>query len=77
MQACTRPSLMGSLQQPVWTEQSRFPSKGCAIIGFSRQVKLNLVKPCRASYTEGSLVTGRPPSTVSIPKSGGSLHSTV
>lgn len=76
MQACTRPSLMGSLQQPIWIEHSRFPSKGCGVIGFSHQVKLNLVKPCR-SYTEGSLVTGKPPSSVSVPKSGGSLHFTI
>lgn len=77
MQACTGSSLMGSLQQPIWTEQSRFPSKGCGVIGFSHQVKLNLVKPCRSSYTEGSLVTGKPPSTVSVTKSGGSLHFTI
>ncbi|KAF5451986.1 hypothetical protein F2P56_027033 [Juglans regia] len=77
MQACTGPSLMGSLQQPIWTEQSRFPSKGCGVIGFSHQVKLNLVKPCRSSYTEGSLVTGKPPSTVSVTKSGGNGNSFV
>ncbi|KAF5466560.1 hypothetical protein F2P56_016477 [Juglans regia] len=77
MQACTGSSLMGSLQQPIWTEQSRFPSKGCGVIGFSLQVKLNLVKPCRSSYTEGSLVTGKPPSTVSVTKSGGNGNSFV
>ena len=55
---------MGSLQQPVLTKGSAFPMKRSVIIGFPYQVKL---KPCRASSLEGSLVTGRPPSSVSVP----------
>jgi len=58
---------MGSLQQPVLSKGLAFPMKRSVIIGFPYQVKLNSVKPCRASSLEGSLVTGRPPSSVSVP----------
>ncbi|KAB5553169.1 hypothetical protein DKX38_010480 [Salix brachista] len=64
MQATSGAAVMGSLQQPVLTKGSAFPMKRSVIIGFPYQVKL---KPCRASSLEGSLVTGRPPSSVSVP----------
>ncbi|KAK0571119.1 hypothetical protein LWI29_011431 [Acer saccharum] len=35
--------------------------------GFSNHARINFVKPCRSSHIEGSLVTGRPPSSVSGP----------
>ncbi|XP_004253097.1 serine hydroxymethyltransferase 3, chloroplastic-like [Solanum lycopersicum] len=65
MEACSRAAVMGSsLQQPVWVKGSAFPLKG--------EVKLNgvrlwFVKPCKASQLDGSLVSGRPPSSVSVP----------
>ncbi len=58
---------MGSLQQPIWTKESNFPPRGSSVIGFPHQGRLNLLKPCRSSYVEGSLVTGTPPSSVSVP----------
>uniref|UniRef100_A0A5B6Z824 Serine hydroxymethyltransferase n=1 Tax=Davidia involucrata TaxID=16924 RepID=A0A5B6Z824_DAVIN len=69
MQACSGTAVMGSLQQPIWTKGSTFPSKGYGISGFPNQIKLNMAKPCRSSQVEGSLVTGRPPSSVSVPVS--------
>ncbi|CAK7353048.1 unnamed protein product [Dovyalis caffra] len=67
MQATSGAALMGSLQQPVLNKGSAFPMQRSGVIGFPHQVKLNFVKPCRASSLEGSLVTGRPPSSVSVP----------
>ncbi|KAG6770558.1 hypothetical protein POTOM_026243 [Populus tomentosa] len=67
MQATSGAAVMGSLQQPVLSKGPAFPMKRSVIIGFPYQVKLNSVKPCRASSLEGSLVTGRPPSSVSVP----------
>ncbi|KAG6772630.1 hypothetical protein NC652_017672 [Populus alba x Populus x berolinensis] len=67
MQATSGAAVMGSLQQPVLSKGLAFPMKRSVIIGFPYQVKLNSVKPCRASSLEGSLVTGRPPSSVSVP----------
>ncbi|XP_059657094.1 serine hydroxymethyltransferase 3, chloroplastic [Cornus florida] len=66
MQTCAGTAAMGSLQQPIWLKGSHFPSKGLGISGFPQQIKLNSAKPCR-SQLEGSLVTGRPPSSVSVP----------
>lgn len=58
---------MGSfIQQPVWVKGSAFPLKG-EMIKLNGVVKLCSSKPCRASQLEGSLVTGRPPSSVSVP----------
>jgi glycine hydroxymethyltransferase len=67
MQATSGAAVMGSLQQPVLSKGPAFPMKRSVIVGFTYQVKLNSVKPCRASSLEGSLVTGRPPSSVSVP----------
>lgn len=67
MQACSGATVMGSLQQPIWTKGLNFPPKGSSFIGSQLQVKLNSVKLCRSSYAEASMVTGRPPSSVSVP----------
>ncbi|MBA0774128.1 hypothetical protein Gotri_009357 [Gossypium trilobum] len=64
MQACGGTAMMGSLQQPMRVNKPAFPLKGSRFVGFPHQVKLNSVKPCRAQV-EGSLVTGRPSSSVS------------
>ncbi|XP_007012241.2 PREDICTED: serine hydroxymethyltransferase 3, chloroplastic [Theobroma cacao] len=66
MQACSGAAMMGSVQQPMRVNRPAFPLKGSGISGFPHQIKLNSVKPCRAQL-EGSLVTGRPPSSVSVP----------
>ncbi|XP_023902260.1 serine hydroxymethyltransferase 3, chloroplastic [Quercus suber] len=67
MQACSGAAVMGSLQQPIWTKGSNFAPKGSSVIGFPQQGRLNLMKPCKSSNVEGSLVTGRPPSSASVP----------
>ncbi|OMP06355.1 Serine hydroxymethyltransferase [Corchorus capsularis] len=66
MQACSGAAMMGSLQQPMGVNRPAFPLRGSGISGFPHQIKLISVKPCRAQL-EGSLVTGRPPSSVSVP----------
>lgn len=74
MQACSGTAVMGSVQQPVWAKGSTFFLKGSFFNGCPHQVKIALVvKPCRSSQLEGSLVTGRPPSSVSVsvPEIGG------
>ncbi|GLT85512.1 hypothetical protein SLE2022_037010 [Rubroshorea leprosula] len=58
---------MGSLQQPVRATRPSFPLKGFGISGLPNQINLNSVKPCRSSHLEGSLVTGRPSSSGSVP----------
>jgi hypothetical protein len=73
MQACSGAAVRGSVQQPIWTKGSNFLPKGSSVVGFRHHVKLNSVKPCRSSRIEGSLVTGRPPSSVSMPEIGGSI----
>ncbi|KAJ0090544.1 hypothetical protein Patl1_12998 [Pistacia atlantica] len=77
MQACSGAAVNGSLQQVIWAKSLRFPSKGSGMSGFSNQIKLNSMKPCKSSYIEGSLVTGRPPSSVSVPEIGGNGSSFV
>ncbi|TQD79866.1 hypothetical protein C1H46_034580 [Malus baccata] len=68
MQACGGAAGMGSLQQPTWTKGTIFPNKGLTGSGFSHQLKLNCVKPVRSSsHIDGSLVAGRPSSSVSVP----------
>ncbi|KAJ7966455.1 Serine hydroxymethyltransferase [Quillaja saponaria] len=71
MQACSGVAAAGSLQQPIWTKGLNFPVKGCNISGFTHQINFNLVKPCKSSYAEGSLVGGRPSSSVPVPEIGG------
>ena len=70
MQACT---MMGSLQQSVWTKGMNFPAKGYGSNnGFVPEVKFCNMKPCKASPVEGSLVTGKPSSlSFSVPEIGG------
>ncbi|GAV87411.1 SHMT domain-containing protein [Cephalotus follicularis] len=64
---------MGTLQQPISTNGSSFPLKGSSINGFPQKVKFSLLKPCRSSQLEGSLVSGSPPYSVSasLPEVGG------
>ncbi|CAL1404479.1 unnamed protein product [Linum trigynum] len=66
MEACTGTAVMGSLQQPIWSKGTSFAPKKPTFVLFPRQVKLQSLKPCKVSV-EGSLVTGRPPSSVSVP----------
>ncbi|KVI02463.1 Pyridoxal phosphate-dependent transferase [Cynara cardunculus var. scolymus] len=73
MHTCTG-AIMGSLQQPVWIKESTFLPKGHGVGGFLRQVNLGSLRPCRSSQIEGSLITGKPPSSyvsVPVPKGGG------
>lgn len=77
MEACGGAAVIGSsLQQPVWVKGSAFSLKGEMKLN---GVKLWSVKPCKASQLEGSLVTGRPPSSVSvpIPEMGGIFQTSV
>ncbi|KAK3035987.1 hypothetical protein RJ639_031160 [Escallonia herrerae] len=66
MQACSGTTVMGSLQQPAWIKGSNLSPIGSGIIGLPHQLKLSSIRPCKSSQLEGSLVTGRPPSSVSI-----------
>lgn len=64
MQACNGAVVMGSLQQPKQTwRHSLSPVIGAR----PNQLKLNELRVCECSRIEGSLVTGRPPSSVSVP----------
>ncbi|KAL3844223.1 hypothetical protein ACJIZ3_001626 [Penstemon smallii] len=67
MHACGGSAMMSSIQQPIGTKGSVFPSKMVGVGGCPNHVKLSSVKPCRTSQLEGSLVTGRPPSSLSVP----------
>ncbi|KAK4401211.1 Serine hydroxymethyltransferase 3, chloroplastic [Sesamum angolense] len=67
MQACRGSAMMSSIQQPIGTNGSLFPSKRLGINGCPNHVKLSIIGPCQSSQLEGSLVTGRPPSSVSVP----------
>ena len=67
MQACSGVAVMGSLQQPIWTKGSNFAPKGSSVIGFPQEGRLSLMKLCKSSNVEGSLVTGRLPSSASVP----------
>lgn len=61
---------MGSLQQPIWVKGSSVLShKGSAVVvEFPHQARLNVLKSCRCSSPlEASLITGRPPSSASVP----------
>ncbi|KDP34120.1 hypothetical protein JCGZ_07691 [Jatropha curcas] len=77
MQSCSGTAVMGSIQQPAWTKGSPLLQKRFGVIGFPHQIKLNSVKPCRYVNIEGSLATGRPPSSVSVPEVGGGSSSFV
>ncbi|KAI3881673.1 hypothetical protein MKW92_001417 [Papaver armeniacum] len=73
MQAYSGAAVMGaSVQQPnLFTKGSStfFPKLSTTADRFPSQVRFNSVKTCKAasSSIEGSLVTGRPPSSVSVP----------
>lgn len=63
-------AVMGSVQQPIWVKGSSvFSLKGSGgVVGFPYQARLNVLKLCRcSSQLEGSLITGRPPSSASVP----------
>lgn len=77
MQVCGGSVIMNTIQQPIGTKASVFPSKCIGTIGGRNHVKMSSFKPCRSSQLEGSLVTGRPPSSVSVPvpEIGGSVVS--
>lgn len=63
-------AVMGSVQHPIWVKGSSvFSLKGSGgVVGFPYQARLNVLKQCRcSSRLEGSLVTGRPPSSASVP----------
>ncbi|XP_054795422.1 serine hydroxymethyltransferase 3, chloroplastic-like [Prosopis cineraria] len=76
MQVCGRVAMMGSGQQFACTKVLNFPANRCDSYGFTPQVKLNNVKACRASYVEGSLVSGKPSTlSVSVPEIGGDQSS--
>ncbi|KAE8099998.1 hypothetical protein FH972_017937 [Carpinus fangiana] len=77
MQACSGAAMSGSVQQAIWTKGSNFIPKGSSVVGFPQHVKVNSLKPCRCSRIEGSLVTGRPPSSVPVPEIGGNGSSFV
>ncbi|KAF3440683.1 hypothetical protein FNV43_RR18967 [Rhamnella rubrinervis] len=67
MQACSGAAVMGSIQQPIWVKGTTLFQKGHSTNEFPHQIKLYSIKPCRFSYSEGSLVSLRPPSSVSVP----------
>ncbi|XP_047967019.1 serine hydroxymethyltransferase 3, chloroplastic-like [Salvia hispanica] len=67
MQVCGGSAIMNSIQQPVGTKISAFPSNWTGTIGSPSHVRMSSFKPCRSSQLEGSLVTGRPPSSASVP----------
>ncbi|PIA41414.1 hypothetical protein AQUCO_02200078v1 [Aquilegia coerulea] len=69
MQAYSGAAVTGGVQHHLWTKGCAFPTtKVNTSVGFPyHQVKLEYVKSCKASQIEGSLVTGRPPSSVSVP----------
>lgn len=70
MQACCGPSVMGSVQQPIWNKGSSIQIKGCGIGGFAaHQFKLSSAKHRKSTCVLGSLVSGAPSSSVSIPLS--------
>lgn len=79
MQACSGTGVMGSLQQSIRLKESTFLPKGPCVGGFPHQVKVSSVKPSRSFQIEGSLVTGRPPSSASVPvpEAGGNRSSFV
>ncbi|KAF3439492.1 hypothetical protein FNV43_RR17770 [Rhamnella rubrinervis] len=67
MQASSGAAVMGSIQQPIWVKGTTLFQKGHSTNEFPHQIKLYSIKPCRFSYSEGSLVSSRPPSSVSVP----------
>lgn len=67
MQTCGGATVMGSLQQQlILSKGTSLDSKLFRSFGFSSQVLLNSVKSYRVNGIRGSMVTGRPPSSVSM-----------
>lgn len=66
MQACGGATVMGSLQQPICCKITSLPLKGFDASGFPNQIQFISVKPYRVSGFQGNMVTGRPPSSVSM-----------
>lgn len=67
LQSCSGAAVMGSVQQPVWVKGTTLFQKGFSTNEFPQQIRLNSIKPCKVSNIEGSLVSARPPSSVSVP----------
>lgn len=61
---------MGSLKQSIWNNVSTFRLNRYSSNEFAYHIKLNSVRPCKSFNVSGSLVTGRPPSSVSVPAPG-------
>lgn len=61
---------MGVVHQSVWTTGPTVRHKVSTGVEFPCLVRFNSTKPCKASHVEGSLVTGRPLSSVSVPAPG-------
>lgn len=72
MQACSGAAALQ--QQPVWKKGMAFPSKSLGFSVSQNQVRVVSFGPCRSSL-EGSLVTGKPPASVSVsvPEIGGKI----
>lgn len=69
MHACGG-SMMGAVQQSVWMTGSGLHPKISTGVDIPWGIRLNSLKPCKASHVEGSLVTGGLPSSVSVPAPG-------
>ncbi|CAK9324411.1 unnamed protein product [Citrullus colocynthis] len=76
MQAASGAAVMGSLQAAVCAKGSCFPSKGSSICVFPQHKKVIVLKPCKSSNVEASMVAGKPSSSVSVtgPEIGGVSH---
>lgn len=59
MHACSG-SMMGAVHQSVWTTGPTLHPKVSTGVEFPYQIRLHSPGSCKASYVEGSLVTGRP-----------------
>lgn len=70
MKACCSAAVMGSVQQPVWKNGSGFSIKGSGMCLNPDRVRIFSVRACRATQLEGSLVTGRSSSSVSVQEIG-------
>ncbi|CAK9323601.1 unnamed protein product [Citrullus colocynthis] len=73
MQATSGAAVMGSLQVAVCAKGSCFPSQVSNICVFPQHKKINILKPCKSSNIEASMVAGKPSSSLSItvPEIGG------
>ncbi|CAJ2658723.1 unnamed protein product [Trifolium pratense] len=71
--ACTGVTMMGSLQQPLWTKLHNFSGYTTTTNGFKpQQINFNnTLKPCKVSHVEGTLVTGNTSPFSSVPQIGG------